>query len=1085
MYSPARRQSSTPGLADAARAGPAPRRTIQPVPAQPAAPAAAPAAQQFSVASGVNDPYLNWISQRQGQVSGFNAGRPFGADGSFGTPYTGPAGQTDANGFYTSTAPPSPNMADAAAVIAADPPLSAMQAAGVKNILIPNPNYGANIPASEGQGAVNPGPFILNPATTAGWRIATAPAPNGQTVQALIGPNGQVAQATHYNTPNSSMHAGDSATAAAVLGAGFGAGQLLNTAAGGALAGGAAAAAPTADSVAASGIGTGMADAGTVAGTAGGAGAAAGAATGAAGAGLGAGAGQVVNIVAPHVAAGGLTAGQVAAGVAGGAGLSSALQSGAAPAGAGAGSPTSPSAPTGTQVAPDQTVNVSAPSAPSATLPSNIPGATAGGAAALTGLENATMPTVDNVPAGPGAGPSGTSGLTPSQMAALVKQYGPIVGQLFSGVQQYQASQRNSSTVQQAQQLALDAGKAQLQFAATQHANQQPLLKQLNDQATTTNAGQQLSAAQQQAAGASQLNDVTKSFSPVNQQVGLNAMGAQNLSAAQVTQLQQAQQTLASSTDPAARAQAQATIQGLQKAAESTGIGLEQAKAALVTQTAANQGQAVTGAYNQNANATQQIGANLAAGVNQVAGNTAAGTIANANTDANSILANAGTSAAALDAAGADRLGQQTGFYGAQAQNVLDTAKQRAIDFERDQTNKANADISNSANQAQREMLRLGGDPNRMAAMALDTANQQQLARVSAGNQIGATNIANLNAAHDQALGLQQTGFNAGTQQQYALGNQALGIKSSALDAARAARTAAAQTALGITSGAATQGLQTVASANQSAADKTLQGTTAGQGVTFAGQNQGVAITNAAKNTVDAQQNALLAQAGGLGTQVSNAGSQATAVGTAAGTAGVNNLNTSAQGSVPMTNAVTNANNSAIASANSANNSIYGATSAANSQSSATGNLVSGAIGLANNFGTSTLPSAIGGAGSSIDSSMLTGIGQAASPAITDTTGAVLNTISSSKKVKTNFGKVDPQAAVAGLEQAMPKTYDYKPGNGTPGRKIGPMAEDMHKQFGDAVAPRGKVINVQNTLGLQHAAIVGLSQRVKQLEKRA
>ena len=46
------------------------------------------------------------------------------------------------------------------------------------------------------------------------------------------------------------------------------------------------------------------------------------------------------------------------------------------------------------------------------------------------------------------------------------------------------------------------------------------------------------------------------------------------------------------------------------------------------------------------------------------------------------------------------------------------------------------------------------------------------------------------------------------------------------------------------------------------------------------------------------------------------------------------------------------------------------------------------------------------------------------------------------------------------------------------------MAEDLQREFGDAVAPGGKVVDVQNMIGLEHAAIVGLAKRVKQLEQR-
>ena len=294
--------------------------------------------------------------------------------------------------------------------------------------------------------------------------------------------------------------------------------------------------------------------------------------------------------------------------------------------------------------------------------------------------------------------------------------------------------------------------------------------------AGTASAG----VAAQQAQQAAQQRDLyNQTVAPATTQIGLNALGAQNLTAAQTVRLQQLQQTLANpATSAADKASAQAELQGLQKTAESGGIGLEHAKAAAINTVAQGQG----------ANA-QALG----------------------ETNAQALLANANTSAGVLNATGDARRADQGGFY--------DTLAQRAKDFELKQTTKGNADIETAAGDANRQLLRLGGDPNRMAAMSADIANNQQLARIGNGNQVGATNIANLNAADDASRALQTTGFNAGTAAQYGLQDQAMGIKSTALDAARASRTAAAQTA---------------------------------QGIVNTGQNVGVGITNNAKDKVDA-----------------------------------------------------------------------------------------------------------------------------------------------------------------------------------------------------------------------------------------
>lgn len=620
-----------------------------------------------------------------------------------------------------------------------------------------------------------------------------------------------------------------------------------------------------------------------------------------------------------------------------------------------------------------------------------------------------------------------------------------IIGSaVVGGVVASNSASKAAKVASQGTQAASDATQAQLDFTKQQYADQKPTIDAANKLALS-------SAAQDQAIAKQQADNSQTAWAQNQQatqasvgQMGLNALGAQYLSPAQTQQLVQLQQQMATGT-PEQKAAAQAQIAQLQTAAEQAGIGLENAKAATVQNTAATQGAQVTGAYGANADSTKQIGASLAAGQNALAADTAGKVTNIGGQDANAILANGDTSAAALNAAGTDRLNQQTGFYDDQASKLQATAKQRAIDFERDQTTQANADIANSADQSQRQLLRLGGDPNRMAAMAGDISNNQQLARISAGNQIATTNVANLNTADDQARGLQQTGFNAGTAQQYSLGNQALSTKSAALDAARQARTGAAQTALGITSGAASQGLQTVAGADQTAANTNLAGATAGQGITYAGQNQANAINNAAKDKVDTNLNALQQGTANYGAGFANTSGTTAQTALAAGTAGVNGLNSATTTAAAALSPTQNATNGVVNAANTAVNAagaIQKAGDAAGANIAGMGSMVGGY--LAN-------PSAF---------------------------------IGSSKKIKKNRAKVDPNAVIDGLEQALPQTYEYKDGEGPPGQKVGPMAEDMNAQFGDGVAPGGKAINIQNSIGLHHAAIVGLSRRLAKVEKR-
>jgi hypothetical protein len=145
-----------------------------------------------------------------------------------------------------------------------------------------------------------------------------------------------------------------------------------------------------------------------------------------------------------------------------------------------------------------------------------------------------------------------------------------------------------------------------------------------------------------------------------------------------------------------------------------------------------------------------------------------------------------------------------------------------------------------------------------MAAMSADIANQQQLARISGGNQVAATNIANLNTADDTALGIQ----------------------SSALDAARQARIGAKQAALGLN---------------------------------LTGQQQADTLTGNAKDTADTKLN-LLAQGGAnMGLGFANTSAQTAQGAISGGTAGVTNLNTASNGGLQGVNAVQAGTNGVLA----------------------------------------------------------------------------------------------------------------------------------------------------------------------------
>jgi hypothetical protein len=268
----------------------------------------------------------------------------------------------------------------------------------------------------------------------------------------------------------------------------------------------------------------------------------------------------------------------------------------------------------------------------------------------------------------------------------------------------------------------------------------------------------------------------------------------------------------------------------------------------------------------------------------------------------------------------------------------------------------------------------------------------------------------------------------------------------------------AKSTALGLNTDAAKEGLAATTGANQMAADRTLQGTTAGQQLTFAGQNQQLATDNAAKDKVDANLNNLQAGAANFGQGFANTAGQAAQVAATAGQAGISGLATAAGAGNALTSTTLSGMDGGYKAAQIGQSGALGLAGANTSQYNAESNAVNNAI----KTGTSTAGSLFGA-------------------------GNAQTGIISTKKAKKNRTPVDPDAIMAGLESAMPEGYDYKEGMGSPGRKVGAMAEDLNAEFGDDVAPGGKMVNVQNMIGLQHAALVSVSRRLAKLEggKRA
>lgn len=247
-----------------------------------------------------------------------------------------------------------------------------------------------------------------------------------------------------------------------------------------------------------------------------------------------------------------------------------------------------------------------------------------------------------------------------------------------------------ANATQAASDLAAKTAQNQLDFAKQQYADQKPLVDQLGKQALTTAAQDQQIAADNAARSKTAWEQNQQATQGAVSQMGLNALGAQYLNPDQTARLAQLQQVMATGT-PEQKQAAQVELSQLQKTAEQSGIGLEQAKGTAAATLGAQQGAAVTGAYGANADATRQIGQQTATGLSDIASTAGKGVLDIGNQDASQIEANSGTMQDALNGAGTDRLNQQQGFYNAQGQKVRDVAAQRAADFERDATTQANA----------------------------------------------------------------------------------------------------------------------------------------------------------------------------------------------------------------------------------------------------------------------------------------------------------------------------------------------------------------------------------------------------------
>jgi hypothetical protein len=86
----------------------------------------------------------------------------------------------------------------------------------------------------------------------------------------------------------------------------------------------------------------------------------------------------------------------------------------------------------------------------------------------------------------------------------------------------------------------------------------------------------------------------------------------------------------------------------------------------------------------------------------------------------------------------------------------------------------------------------------------------------------------------------------------------------------------------------------------------------------------------------------------------------------------------------------------------------------------------------------------------------------------------------SSKKLKTDKRATSARKIVHGLQRVPVERWRYKKGEGDGGEHMGPYAEDMHREFGDAAAPGGRQIDLVTMNGL---ALVGVKDAADRLDK--
>jgi hypothetical protein len=88
----------------------------------------------------------------------------------------------------------------------------------------------------------------------------------------------------------------------------------------------------------------------------------------------------------------------------------------------------------------------------------------------------------------------------------------------------------------------------------------------------------------------------------------------------------------------------------------------------------------------------------------------------------------------------------------------------------------------------------------------------------------------------------------------------------------------------------------------------------------------------------------------------------------------------------------------------------------------------------------------------------------------------------SSKESKTEKAPVSDEAVLEATKKLPVETWRYKEGQGDGGEHVGPYAEDVQRQFGDRVAPKGGMVDLVAMNRNNAKAIAALTKQVEQVE---